>query len=165
MGEISNSGCAVRQDNSLKDASEIVWTHDKDDDQPIAPPMPHPFFTNQSRPTVIVAGSRRSGRAFRPSARVTDPDNAMNKGSSSTSVPSATIKRKAPVSVPSRRVSQKICVGSDDGRASETDPDDSSACPPHDGSDTEGTDRATDEFDVLEAMADADHKVCCLVSL
>ena len=32
--------CALRPDGTLKDASEIVWYNDKDDDVPMAPPIP-----------------------------------------------------------------------------------------------------------------------------
>ena len=60
MADSSDLGCAVRSDGTLKDASEIEWHFDEDDDLPIAPtgatssathiptdvPM-HPFFSGQ----------------------------------------------------------------------------------------------------------------------
>jgi hypothetical protein len=71
MTDSSNFGCAVRSDGSLKDASEISWHYDVDDDLPIAPvgstsstpispPNIHPFFTSHPAPAKMVAGSRRS---------------------------------------------------------------------------------------------------------
>lgn len=46
-------GCAVRPDGTLKDASEIEWHFDKDDETPLTAPTPsaptlheiHPFFS------------------------------------------------------------------------------------------------------------------------
>jgi hypothetical protein len=159
--DLSSAGCAVRPDGTLKDASEIVFYRDKDDDSPIAPTKVHPFFTNQPPPGLMVAGSRRSARTTRPSARIIDPDNAMNSGSR---LSMTTIKRKAPDSIPLRRVSQKLLVDSNDGLASqiaanESSANESSICLLHDDSDVE-TDHATDEFEALEAMAAADLKVC-----
>ncbi|KAG1875360.1 hypothetical protein C8R48DRAFT_669625 [Suillus tomentosus] len=37
------SNCAVGADGALKDASEIQWFNDADDDTPITPPPAHPF--------------------------------------------------------------------------------------------------------------------------
>ncbi|KAG0695024.1 hypothetical protein DFH29DRAFT_787911, partial [Suillus ampliporus] len=71
---IMSDQCAVGPDGRLKDASEIVWHNDPDDEQPISAPRPamekpatpvHHFF----------AGARRSTRAPRPSTKIVDPDN------------------------------------------------------------------------------------------
>lgn len=39
--------CALRPDGSLKDASEITWVHDPDDEKPVAsgPQLPGKYFT------------------------------------------------------------------------------------------------------------------------
>jgi hypothetical protein len=108
MPDSSDLGCAVRSDGSLKDASEIEWHYDEDDESPMAsvsstsstsslPAKVHPFFTGHPAPAKMVAGSRRSTRALRPSSRVLDPDNVMNKSASSSALnPSAANgKRKA----------------------------------------------------------------------
>jgi hypothetical protein len=64
----STDQCAVAEDGGLLDASQINFYHDPDDDQPLP----------KSVSTTLVATSRRSGRATRPSARITDPNNLEN---------------------------------------------------------------------------------------
>ncbi|KAJ6505291.1 hypothetical protein C8R45DRAFT_776468, partial [Mycena sanguinolenta] len=77
----STLGCAQNSDGSLRNASEIQFYHDVDDEHPISGPQSAssrplaPIFT-RGKPVGMVAGSRRSTRASRPSARVMDPDNA-----------------------------------------------------------------------------------------
>ena len=82
---VKDPGCAVDTDGNLKDASEIEWHYDKDD----VDPMPGPssssnpttvssFFSKKPAPTTIIAGSCWSTHTARPSARVLDPENAMN---------------------------------------------------------------------------------------
>ena len=127
MSDSSDLGCAVRSDGSLKDASEIEWHYDEDDESLMAPVsstsstsgLPakvHPFFTGHPAPAKMVAGSRRSARALRPSARVLDPNNAMNKSASSSALNPSTAngKRKAPPSPPSRRIARKVDTDSGD---------------------------------------------------
>ncbi|KAJ6573228.1 hypothetical protein B0H10DRAFT_2105571 [Mycena sp. CBHHK59/15] len=83
-------GCAQNPDGSLRDASEIQFFNDVDDQHPISGPLPartsssgiHAFFTGAARPVGKVVGSRRSSRTSRPSARVTDPNNAEGSTSS-----------------------------------------------------------------------------------
>src|ERR1700761_318521 len=76
-------GCAQNADGSLRDASDIHFYHDVDDEQPISGPGSsasgkplHPLFSGSIKPLGKIAGSRRSARTIRPSARVCDPDNA-----------------------------------------------------------------------------------------
>ncbi|KAF8225585.1 hypothetical protein L208DRAFT_1012419, partial [Tricholoma matsutake] len=83
----SDLGCAVCPDGSLKDALEIDWHFNKDDNTPFTVAAKsleygssqtlHPFFLGQASPAIIVAGSRRSSCAIRPSNHVVDPDNVM----------------------------------------------------------------------------------------
>ena len=90
--------CALRADGSLKDASDIVFFNDPDDDVPLpqVPSSAEPSSSNQSTrdaftvllkaghtPAPVIAGSRRSGRPSKPSARVRDVDNACGASSSS----------------------------------------------------------------------------------
>jgi hypothetical protein len=95
------SECAVGLDGTLKDASEIEWFNDIDDDQPtkdpstavssvlLAPPTTmHPFFTGASPPALLVAGAHHSTCVSRPSVRVLDPDNVATSSST-------TMKHKA----------------------------------------------------------------------
>ena len=175
MADSSDLGCAVRSDGTLKDASEIEWHFDEDDDLPIAPtgatssvthiptdvPM-HPFFSGQPLKSAIIAGSRRSRRTLRPSARILDPDNAMNQHASSSTSAARASKRKAPVSMPLHRVLQRVdsdSCGEDEGETDATSP---SAHPPCDTSEVEDISEVTDEYDALQVMADADHQVCCM---
>ena len=179
--DASDFGCAVRSDGSLKDASEISWHYDVDDDLPIAPvgstsstpispPNIHPFFTSHPAPAKMVAGSRRSARTLRPSARILDPNNTMNKPapSSSTSYPSfpsvAKYKQKAPPSPdspPSRHIAHKVNTDSSD----EHDGDTSLAelelsSQPCESSDAEQLEHWPNKYEVLQSMADTDHRVC-----
>jgi hypothetical protein len=153
MADPSDSGCIVHSDGTLKDASEIEWHYNKDDDLPITPAKLHPFFTSKPAPAVMVAGSPHS-------ACIVDPDNAINKGFSLTLASLTAVKWKALASVPSCHVSQKIHVDSTDDCASQTDDDESSSHLACDDSDAEGTENMTDhEFNMLQAMANADHEV------
>lgn len=76
--------CALAADGSLLDAADITFYNDPDDITPIPKPTAssstlhrhhddglHPIFQAKN-----IAGSRRSVRITRPSARITDPDNA-----------------------------------------------------------------------------------------
>lgn len=70
----SSNECAVAEDGSLLDATKIVFYNDPDDDVPL-PNLADSFFQAGHAPSTLGAGSRRSGRATRPSARIMDPDN------------------------------------------------------------------------------------------
>ncbi|KAF8234716.1 hypothetical protein L208DRAFT_1376783 [Tricholoma matsutake] len=101
--------CAQRADGTLKDASEIEWHYDKDDDSPMA----------------TTALSCCSGHTSRPSAHAVDQNNAMNIRPSlpSRSAPTGTKRMASPCD-----------------------------------SDSEVTDILSDDFDKLQAIADADHE-------
>ena len=166
-------GCALRPDGTLKDASEIDWQFDVDDD--ITPSLSgpssigpssgpssgdsgpskiHPFFSSAVvsstlRPATFAAGSRRSGRATRPSNRILDPDNAMGVAAG---------KRPAQKSTATRNVKRKIIQDDQDSE----EEDASFNAPPTEPSTDVDDDDATDavaEYDSLKAMADADHEV------
>jgi hypothetical protein len=70
--------CALGSDGQLLDAVQIPWYNDPDDTNPIPLATSHHARTlaNIALPAEKVAGSRHSGRASRPSARMRDPDNA-----------------------------------------------------------------------------------------
>jgi len=89
--------CALHADGSLKDASDIVFFNDPDDDVLLlqVPSSAEPSSSNQSTRDAfavllkaghtlapVTAGSRRSGRPSKPSARVRDADNACGPSSS-----------------------------------------------------------------------------------
>jgi len=95
MTALTMSECAVRADGTLKEALEINWFNNVNDDKLIselaANPIPsslsttlHPIFTGSHAPTTFVAGTFHSARVSRLSTRVLDPNNI--KGLSSTTV-------------------------------------------------------------------------------
>src|ERR1700685_1168477 len=117
------SDCAVGPDGKLLDAKDIEWYEDADSSEPInqvtTPSVTttsssaafHPFLRGGPAPAVVVAGARRSGRATRPSNRITDPDNAEALSSATTH------KRKASGSMAAgRRINRKVAVN-DEGSA------------------------------------------------
>jgi hypothetical protein len=111
------SNPAVDANGTLKDASEIVWFHDADDSMPISP---HPEssskalpsdggpshrtldnFLGQNRmPAAFIAGSRRSGRPTKPSAKVREAASSAipAKCLGTATMPPAT-KRPAPSTI------------------------------------------------------------------
>jgi hypothetical protein len=174
---MSDPGCAVCSNGILKDASDIEWHFDKDDETPMAlsmplqpPPPPtqcvhdvHPFFTGHkvaAAPVAIIAGSRCSNRAICPSAHITDPDNAMNKANSSTSAqPSSSVgeKCKAPHSEPACHVVQKVIADSD-GKG-QTDIGSNLDDDGHSTQADSDVEEVQQEFEAIQAMADDNHQV------
>ncbi|KAG1747499.1 hypothetical protein EDD22DRAFT_759173, partial [Suillus occidentalis] len=97
---MSHDSCALNSDGTLKDASDIVFYNDPDNHAPLpqVPPStstqsmaPAPTSTQSAAknafsalfklghtPALIAAGSQRSTRTSRPSARVRDADNASS---------------------------------------------------------------------------------------
>jgi hypothetical protein len=160
---------AIGLDGRLKDASEIEWFNDPDDEQPISVPTTqanslHPFFAT--------AGARRSTRVTRPSMRITDPDNIA---ASSTST--AQGKRKATDNPPTghrvvpRILSPSLGSGSSDGggsdvdlghRVSEMDNTDHEA---NAGDTDDCDDDAERAYAFTKSMGDADHEVSCKFNL
>ncbi|KAJ6626280.1 hypothetical protein B0H10DRAFT_2211472 [Mycena sp. CBHHK59/15] len=155
--------CAQNPDGSIRNASEIQFFNDVDDQHPISGPLPartfssgiHAFFTVAARPVGKVAGSRRSSRTSRPraSARVTDPNNAEG----STSSGKRKLTSPAPGSRKAPRISKAVAAQSSDD---ESDAD-SDVAPPEDGTEADDTDSQdlmdVDEYNSIKAMGDADH--------
>ncbi|KAG1887876.1 hypothetical protein F4604DRAFT_1916749 [Suillus subluteus] len=88
---MSQDSCALNADGTLKDASEIKFYNDPDDDVPL-PQVPSTEPTRNAfsvllnaghTPATVAAGSWRSGRPSKPSARIRDADNACGLSSSS----------------------------------------------------------------------------------
>ncbi|KAF7964781.1 hypothetical protein HWV62_3004, partial [Athelia sp. TMB] len=81
---LHSAGCALRADGSLKDAEEIEFFDDRSDEEPLLPTSDRvrpagnldSFIRSKapprSNPATVIAGSRRSNRAIRPSAKVRD---------------------------------------------------------------------------------------------
>jgi hypothetical protein len=161
-------GCAQNPDGSLRDASEIEFFNDVDDENPIAgpgsstlPPLA-PIFT-RAKPVGKVAGARRpsprrSSRTSHPSSRLIDPNNAETSKTG--------VKRRLE-SAPGPRPRKAP-------RVDEPGPADSSDTESDTAFDAPATDPATEgetdgdveekqdsidaeEYESIKAMADADH--------
>jgi hypothetical protein len=98
---MSESNCAVGSDGKLKDATDIDWYNDPDDNDPIAPsgpsstlqasssasqikPAPDTFsvlLAKGNKPAAITAGSHRSTHAPKPSAKVREAKESSKKRS------------------------------------------------------------------------------------
>lgn len=190
------SGCAVGPDGKLLDAKDIKWYEDVDSSEPInhttAPSefittansanTIHPFFRGGPAPAVVAAGSRRSGRAPRPSNRITDPDNAeassfatAHRLKAPTTGPdnakaSTTHKRKASRSTAAgdsagRRINRKVGVDDEESTSGSEISDYEPGVAEHPAtSDIEAGDTEPDEEPELayastKAMGDADREV------
>ncbi|KAG2107425.1 uncharacterized protein F5147DRAFT_774255 [Suillus discolor] len=94
---MSEDCCALNADGTLKDASEITFFNDPDDKVPLpqvaSSAQPSSSTTSAKdafsvllkagcTPATVAAGSRRSGRPSKPSARICDADNACGLSSS-----------------------------------------------------------------------------------
>jgi hypothetical protein len=95
---VHHNACALNADGSLKDASDITFFNDPDDDVPLpkVPPSTQPSTSTASTrdaysvllkaghtPATVAASSRWSGHHLKPSARMRDADNACGLSSSS----------------------------------------------------------------------------------
>ncbi|KAG1752300.1 uncharacterized protein EDB91DRAFT_1077735 [Suillus paluster] len=95
---MSQDTCVLNADGSLKDASDITFFNDPDDNVPLpqVSPSTQPSTSTASTrnaysvllkaghtPATVAAGSWRSGRPSKPSARIRDADNACRLSSSS----------------------------------------------------------------------------------
>ncbi|KAG2346985.1 hypothetical protein BDR05DRAFT_945398 [Suillus weaverae] len=115
--------CAVGTDGNLKDASEIMWHNDQDDECPL--PAPGPTTKKSTAPVHhFFTGARCSTRAPRPSMKIVDPDNVA--------LSSSTQSKQKAVDGPgtSRRVAHKVIpassASSDD--AGDLDGEDNADC-------------------------------------
>ncbi|KAG1804214.1 hypothetical protein EV424DRAFT_1647508 [Suillus variegatus] len=99
--------CALRPDGQLKDAKDIKWYNDPDDDSPMLPSPPP--ATSNGKITAFV--SRRSGRAIKPTEKIRD---AVN---------SAPAKRPAPAAPEGQPAPKRIQTGSHLNRHGDDDDD------------------------------------------
>jgi hypothetical protein len=78
-----SDACALHSNGTLKDASEIIWHFDVDDEAPMSKSMvsttsSSTAVTTPASTTIHPFFARRSGRTTRPSNHILDPDNTMN---------------------------------------------------------------------------------------
>ena len=150
-------GDAVRPDGTLKDASEIDWSFDPDDSIPF--PLDHPSGSHAGSsvahtPAIVVASVRRTTRRSRPSQRVLDELEAAEATALASSASGVNRKRKATRALPNHRSRKTVInVVSDDDSDDESDSGTPSPPP---------TEPASDDYESLQAMADADNQVCSL---
>ena len=171
---MSDPGCAVDANGSLKSPDNILWYNDADDDDPMAtvPNAPSRLTASSSAsslsqgnldsfvrltsagkaPANIVAGSRQSGWALKPSAKVRDAN--------SSSIPA---KRPATSSMPASQPKRVSLVADNtevDLLSDVFEGDDDEMPDLQEVSDSEDEDeQAQEEYDRNQAMADADHDV------
>jgi hypothetical protein len=179
---MASRGCAQDADGSLLDESQISWYNDVDDTEPI-PSSSAATATSSTRttpqlsastldnflinvpPTRVIAGSRRSARVPRPSARATDPENTM--------APAHLRRKRSPsIEAPSRHRVRKIVLSSEDeGKATKSDDaekEDSDVDHLDKASEDDGTEGNDDNDDAdpeaayqhTKSLGDADRKVC-----
>ncbi|KAG2116266.1 hypothetical protein DEU56DRAFT_761543 [Suillus clintonianus] len=163
---MSQDACALNADGSLKDAADITFFNDPDDDVPLpnVPPSTQPSTSTASTrdaysvllkagrtPATVAAGSRRSGRPLKPSARMRDADNAcgLSSGTRKRALSSAT-DHPAPKKVAMRFLSP--LDSEDEDKDEDVDPGESSAdelVPQPDVEDLDDTDDAKSENGVV----------------
>jgi len=171
--------CAVAADGSLLDASDIIFYNDPDDDNPLpnsnsatTSTQVHPFFRRGPAPSKIVAGSRRSARVARPSARITDPNNLEASGSAVTRKRSATVTASAQGSLHAARRAK--LTDSDDESEHDNEMDNAEADAGDDddvgtgnvtteeegGGDSTDVEHVEEAYCTTKAMGDADRRIC-----
>jgi len=89
--------CALRSDGQLKDATEIDWYNDPDDDSPMAPPPP---ISDSTLNTFL----RRSGRVTKPTEKIRGADDAAT-------IPAKRLPPAAPQNPPPPK---RVSTGVDD---------------------------------------------------
>jgi hypothetical protein len=149
-------GDAVRPDGTLKDASEINWSYDADE----SIPFPSDNASGPSSghaPATVVASVRRTTRISRPSRRVLDALEAEAAESASRAPAQNARKRKAISPLPDQRAHKNVVNvisdnDSDNGNNSNNNSDGGTPSPPP-------TEPASDDYESLQAMADADNLV------
>ncbi|KAG1808756.1 hypothetical protein EV424DRAFT_1350246 [Suillus variegatus] len=132
--------CALRPDGQLKDAKDIEWYNDRDDDSPMLPSPPP--ATSNGKITAFV--SRRSGRAIKLTEKIRETVN------------SAPAKRPAPAAPEGRPAPKRIQTGSHLNRHG----DDDDAEPPaaEELSDEEEEEDKEEAYERTKALGDEDRK-------
>ena len=142
----SHLGEAVRPDGTLKDASEIEWAFDPDDSLPFPQASGDPSGDTSSTPAPAEAGLHRMTRTIHPARRFIEEDAECASTTGAHGQPAAKRKATSDDPDPDRRVSRKIVINLHD----DSDEDVTSAPP---------TEVGEDDYEDLQAMADADNLV------
>ena len=104
---------ARRADGSLKDASEIDWYNDADDDSPMLPPPPPPAHNG-----TLSSFIRHSGRAVKPTEKIRE---------TATSIPA---KRSAPGPPRGALAPKRAFAGTGSKEHEDEDEDEEEEAPP-----------------------------------
>ena len=148
-------GDAVRPDGTLKDASEIDWSFDPDDSIPFPSHNPSGSHSGSSgglTPAIVITSVRRTTRLSRPSRRVLDELEAAEAAGSASSASGVNRKRKAIKALPDQH-SRKNVVHVVSDNDSDDEGENRTPSPPP-------TEPASDDYESLQAMADAENQVC-----
>lgn len=153
-----SDNCAVGPDGKLLDEKDIDWYNDRDDELPIAPAASSStsaqnafsvLLARGGKPATVTAGSRRSNRPSKPSAKVLEAKKLSRKRSTvDTDIDSG---NEAPAKK-SRQSTRSIIVDSDD------EPDDVEDDEAKDNSDED--EDAEKAYGNTKALGDED-RVCC----
>ena len=151
----SNLGDAVRSDGTLKDASEIIWSYDADETIPF-PPCTNshdahtPSGTHAPATAVTAQALRWTTRTICPCQCYLEADDEAESASSTVALKVSGIKHKAANDLPGRCATCKsITTVVSDNSSNDRAP---SPSPPP-------TEPASDDYEVLQAMANADNQV------
>jgi hypothetical protein len=171
--------CAIGSDGQLKDASEIEWFNDVDDDSAMLPPPPALKASSSAgtlnafvqlrnsgkTPTPISAGSHRSGWVTKP----TEKAHATATSSSISGSATCSVLAKRSIMVDSQNSSALKCIftsakkkGDDND---DVDGNDNNKIPElqdvSDDDDEDGDD-GEEAYNVTKMFGDMDHEVCLL---
>ena len=152
MSSASNLGDVVRSDGTLKDASEIIWSYDADE----SIPFPSGDNAHSSPPSsghapatpVTAHAVCQTSHVSRPCQCYLEEDE-VESASSTITLKTSSVKCKATSDPPSATHKIVINMVSDDGSSNSRAP--SPSLPP--------TEPASDNYEVLQAMADTDNQV------
>ena len=164
--------CAISSDGSLKDAADIQWYNDADDEAPI-PSASHSLASTSASlsaqaldnlfslrpPAKKVSGERHSSRIRKPSKRTTDPDNAEAPGDVFEDATSGQKRKPGAVGMP-RRVSRKVIQSDSDDDTASSDDDKLDPTDIEAESDEDlDVARTTENYENMKALGDKDREV------
>ena len=146
---------AVQPDGMLKDTSKIDWPFDPDDSIPFPSHNPSGSHSSSSgglTPAIVVASVQWTTRLSCPSQHVLDELEAAEAAGSASSASGVNRKCKAIKALPDQRSCKNVVhiVSNDDG---DDKGENRTPSPPP-------TEPASDDYESLQAMANAENQVC-----
>ena len=147
-----NLGEAVQSESTLKDTSEIVWSYDADDSIPFpagSTSASLPVSASRHAPATVVASVCQTTRVIQPCRRYLE-DNDVESRLAPNCKTSGAKRKAANMLINPQATRRTINVVSDDDCDGESDSGTPSPPP---------TELASDNYESLKAMADADNQV------